>query len=217
MTAPIPPHVGPDIFSWARDFSTWTRRALSQLTFKPSDAPAIENGTMLWDEAGGYPVVSKGGEWRQMVLEGGHYSGNITANQTAASSGTAYALTYHDVNSSGIANGTPASRIVFDEAGEYMVNLSVEISSSSSSTVNFSFWLRINGTDAAFSTMRSALHQNGAVLVLSRSSILTVSADDYLELMWAVDNTSGSLKATAATYPAPSAPASTIAITRIHG
>lgn len=217
MTAPIPPHVGPDIFGWARDFSNWTRRALSQLTFKPSDASAIENGTILWDEASGYPVVSKGGNWRQMVLEGGHFYGVVASSQTAASANTPYALTYTAQTSSGIANGTPASRIVFDEAGEYMVSFSVEISSSSSSTVNFSFWPSINGSDVAFSTMRSALHQNGAVLVLSRSSIFTVSADDYLEIRWSVDNTSGRLSSAASGYPAPSAPASTIGITRIHG
>jgi hypothetical protein len=217
MTAPLPPAVGPNIFDWARDFSAWTRRYLTQLVFKPSGAAAIENGTFLWDEASGYPVVSKGGEWRQIVLEGSHYSGTITADQTAASTNTAYSLTYTAGTSSGIANGTPASRIVFDEAGEYMVSFSVEIASSSSSTVNFWFWPRFNGSDVANSTMRSALHQNNAVLVLTRSALFTVSAGDYLEAMWAVDNTSGSLNATTATAFAPAAPASTIGITRIHG
>mgnify|MGYP003690620839 CR=1 FL=1 len=73
MTSPVPPTVGPDIFEWARTFTTWTRRALTQLVFKPSGAAAIENGTLLWDEAAGYPVVSKGGEWVQIVLEDGKY------------------------------------------------------------------------------------------------------------------------------------------------
>ena len=217
MTAPIPPNVGPDIFDWARDFSTWTRRALSQLIFKPANAAALENGTMLWDEVNGYPVVSKGGEWRQIVLEDGHYSGGITADQTAVAPNTAYALTYTAGTASGIANGTPASRIVFEEAGEYMVSFSAQISSTSSSTVNFWFWPRLNGTDVAGSTMKNALHQNGATLVVSRSALFTVSAGDYLEAMWAVDGTSGFLDATPATAFAPAAPASTIGITRIHG
>jgi hypothetical protein len=55
------------------------------------------------------------------------------------------------------------------------------------------------------------------VLVVSRSAIFDVSAGDYLEAMWAVDSTSGFLDATAATAFAPAAPASTIAITRLHG
>ena len=217
MTSPIPPNVGPDIFEWARTFSTWTRRALTQLVFKPSGAAAIENGTLLWDEANGYPVVSKGGEWRQIVLEDGHYSGGINADQTAVAINTAHALTYTAGTSSGIANGTPASRIVFEEGGEYMVSFSAQISSTSSSTVNFWFWPRLNGTDVVGSTMKNALHQNGATLVVSRSALFTVSAGDYLEAMWAVDSTSGFLDATAATAFAPAAPASTIGITRIHG
>lgn len=217
MTSPIPPAVGPDIFEWARTFTTWTRRALTQLVFKPSGAAAVENGTLLWDEAAGYPVVSKGGEWVQVVLEDGKYSGAITAHQTAATINTPYALTYTPSVADGIANGTPASRIVFDEAGQYMVSFSAQIASTSSSTVNFWFWPRINGTDVAGSSMENALHQNGAVLVVSRSAIFEISAGDYLEAMWAVDNTSGFLSANAATAFAPAAPASTIAITRLHG
>lgn len=217
MTSPVPPTVGPDIFDWARTFTTWTRRALTQLVFKPSGAAAIENGTLLWDEAAGYPVVSKGGEWVQIVLEDGKYSGAVTADQTAATVSTPYALTYTTSVSDGIANGTPASRIVFDEAGQYMVSFSAQIASTSSSTVNFWFWPRINGTDVAGSSMENALHQNGAVLVVSRSAIFEISAGDYLEAMWAVDNTSGFLSANAATAFAPAAPASTIAITRLHG
>jgi hypothetical protein len=217
MTSPIPPTVGPDIFEWARTFTTWTRRALTQLVFKPSGAAAIENGTLLWDEAAGYPVVSKGGEWVQIVLEDGKYSGAVTADQTAATVNTPYALTYTASVSDGIANGTPASRIVFDEAGQYMVSFSAQIASTSSSTVNFWFWPRINGTDVAGSSMENALHQNGAVLVVSRSAIFEINAGDYLEAMWAVDNTSGFLSANAATAFAPAAPASTIAITRLHG
>ena len=217
MTAPIPPNVGPNIFDWAREFSTWTRRALSQLVFKPANAAALENGMMLWDEAAGYPVVSKGGEWRQIVLEDGHYGGAITADQTAAVINTAYALTYTSSTASGIANGTPASRLVIAEGGEYVVNFSTQISSTSSSTVNFWFWPRVNGSDVAGSTMVNALHQNGATLVVSRSAIFNFSAGDYLEAMWAVDSTSGFLDASAATAFAPAAPATTISITRLHG
>ena len=217
MTSPTPPAVGPDIFEWARTFTTWTRRALTQLIFKPSGAAAIENGTLLWDEAAGYPVVSKGGEWVQVVLEDGKYSGSITAHQTAGVINTPYALTYASSVADGIANGTPASRIVFDEAGQYMVSFSAQIASTSSSTVNFWFWPRINGTDVAGSSMENALHQNGSVLVVSRSAIFEINAGDYLEAMWAVDNTSGFLSANAATAFAPAAPASTIAITRLHG
>ena len=216
MSALLPPPVGPDWKIWARQVSTFLSRALPSLQFKTGDETAATNGILLWDDINGYPVVSKNGEFRQIVLEDGQYSGAVTANQTAASANTAYALTYTAGIAEGITNGTPASRIVFEEAGQYMISFSAQISSTSGSTLNFWFWPRVNGVDVAGSTIKSALHNNGAVFVVSRSVIFNFDAGDYLEAMWAVDSTSGLLNASAATAFAPSAPASTIAITRLH-
>jgi hypothetical protein len=202
---------------WSQNIVTYLQRTASRLAFKRADARASENGVILWDEVNEYPIVSKNGEWRQIVLEDGQYSGAVTASQTAALANTAYALTYTPSVESGITNGTPASRLVFAEAGEYMISFSAQISSTSSSTVNFWFWPRVNGVDVAGSTMKNALHQNGAVIVVSRTAIFDFAAGDYLEAMWAVDGTSGTLNASAATAFAPAAPASTMAITRLHG
>lgn len=216
MSRILPP-ITLDIKQWAENMRRYLGRALDQLGFKETYSSASENGVMLWDNVSGYPVVSKNGEWRQVVLEDGQYAGGVTTDQTAASTNTAYALTYTSSIAEGITNGTPASRIVFEESGEYMISFSAQISSTSSSTVNFWFWPRVNGVDVSGSTMKNALHQNGATLVVSRSVIFNFAAGDYLEAMWAVDSTSGFLDATAATAFAPAAPASTIAITRLHG
>ena len=217
MPAPILPPIGPDLRQWGRQLSLYLQQNLAKLGFKTATDNPSENGVILWDEVNGYPVVSKNGELRQIVLEDGQYAGGVTTDQTAASTNTAYALTYTSSTADGITNGTPASRLVFAEAGQYMVSFSAQIASTSSSTVNFWFWPRVNGTDVTGSTMKNALHQNGSVLVVSRSAIFEFSAGDYLEAMWAVDSTSGFLDATAATAFAPAAPASTIAITRLHG
>ena len=217
MTAPSLPPVGPDLRVWATSLTRALLRGLVRLNFLGQNDVPSENGIILWDDTNGYPVVSKNGEFVQIVLEDGNYSGAITTNQTAAAANTAYTLTYTPSVQDGITNGTPASRIVFEEGGEYMVAFSAQIASTSSSTVNFWFWPRVNGADVAGSTMKNALHQNGSVLVVSRSAIFTFAADDYLEVMWAVDSTSGYLDAAAATAFAPAAPASTISITRLHG
>ena len=216
MSRMLPP-ITLDMRQWAENMRRYLGRALDQLGFKDASASASEDGVLLWDATNGYPVVSKNGEWRQVVLEDGQYSGGVTTSQTAALANTAYALTYTPSVESGISNGTPASRLVFAEAGEYMVSFSAQISSTSSSTVNFWFWPRVNGVDVAGSTMKNALHQNGAVIVVSRTAIFDFAAGDYLEAMWAVDGTSGTLNASAATAFAPAAPASTMAITRLHG
>jgi len=217
MSAPSLPPVGPDLRVWAQQLTRALLRGLVRLNFLSSSDIPSENGIILWDDVNGYPVVSKNGEFRQIVLEDGNYSGNITTNVTAAAVNTAYALTYTPIVQEGITNGTPASRIVFEEAGEYMVSFSAQIASTSSSTVNFWFWPRVNGANITGSTMKNALHQNNSILVVSRSAIFTFAAGDYLEAMWAVDSTNGFLDASAATAFAPSAPASTISITRLHG
>ena len=213
----VVPPITLDLSAWAENLRRYLGKALNQLDAKDASVSAAEDGVLLWDRVNGYPVVSKDGEWRQIVLEDGQYAGGVTTDQTAASTNTAYALTYTSSIADGIANGTPASRLVFEEAGQYMIAFSAQIASTSSSTVNFWFWPRVNGTDVAGSTMKSALHQNGSVLVVGRSAIFNFAAGDYLEAMWAVDSTTGFLHSTAATAFAPAAPSSTIAITRLHG
>ena len=208
---------GEDWQTWGRRLMTYLSQTRIPLVQQTGDESASEDGYLMWDRANKYPVVSKDGAWVQVVLEDGQYSGAITTDQTAAAINTAYALTYTSSIADGVTNGTPASRLVFAEAGQYMISFSAQIASSSSSTVNFWFWPRVNGADVSGSTMKNALHSNTSVLVVSRSAIFDLQAGDYLEAMWAVDSTSGFLDATAATAFAPSAPASTIAITRLHG
>lgn len=217
MSALLPPPVGPDWKVWARQVSTYLTRALPSIQFKTGGETAATNGIFLWDDVSGYPVVSKNGEFRQIVLSDGQYEGAITTDQVAAVINTPYALTYTAATADGITNGTPASRLVFEEAGHYMASFSAQITSTSSSTVTFYFWPRINGVDAPDSTIVASLHQNDATTVVSRATTFNVQAGDYLEVMWAVDRLAGYLEATPATAFSPAAPATTVGITRLYG
>jgi len=217
MSAILPPPVGPDWKVWARQISTYLTRALPSIQFKTGGETAATNGIFLWDDVSGYPVVSKNGEFRQIVLSDGQYEGAITTDQVASVINTPYALTYTAATADGITNGTPASRLVFEEAGHYMASFSAQITSTSSSTVTFYFWPRLNGSDAPNSTIVSALHQNDATTVVSRATTFNVQAGDYLEVMWAVDRLAGYLEATPATAFSPAAPATTVGITRLYG
>lgn len=214
----VPLPLGNDWKTWSRQLTSFLSNAIPNLSHKTGQDNPSQNGTLLWDDVNQYPVISKNGEWRQVVLEDGHYNGGVTTDQTAAVANTAYALTYTANSSDGIANdGTNPSRLVVDEAGEYMISFSAQISAGSASSVDFYFWPRINGTDAAGSTMVNTLKNNGARLVVSRTAIFNFAAGDYLEAMWAVSDINGFLDATAATAFCPAAPASTITITRLHG
>lgn len=217
MPAPVLPPLGPDWSQWGRQLTTYLQRQLPRLFTKTSDDNPSENGIILWDEVNGYPVVSKGNEFRQIVLSDGYANFILTSDATPATASTAYKLTYDaPVGNHGITQGTPASRIIFEEAGEYVLSFSAQISSTSSSTVHFYFWPSINGIDVPNSAMTTALHQNNATLVVSRTQIFNVSAGDYLEVNYMIDSTSGFLNYTAASSPVPALPASTLSITRTH-
>jgi hypothetical protein len=218
MAAPVLPPLGPDWAQWGRQLSSYLSRQLPRLFTKTSTDNPSENGIMLWDEVNGYPVVSKNNEWRQVVLEDGHANFILTSDVTPALANTAYKLTYDaPVGNSGITQGTPPSRIVFEEAGEYILSFSAQISSTSASTVHFYFWPSLNGTAVADSAMTTALHQNNATVVVSRSQIFTVTAGSYVEVNYMIDSTSAFLNYTAASSPVPALPASTLSITRLHG
>ena len=111
---------------------------------------------------------------------------------------------------------TNPERIVFREKGEYLLNFTAEITSSSASTVKFYFWPSKNGTNLSNLSLIKTIHVNGGVLTGGRTYLLALEKDDYIEMKWAVNSTSGSLNASAATAFAPASPASTLAITRIH-
>jgi len=214
----IPQSSGTTWQSWANSISRYLAQVRSKLRQKTAGESASEDGVILWDRQNKYPVVSRNGEYVQIVLEDGHADLGISSDVTAAAINTAYALTFDTpTNAVGISLGTPSSRIVFSEAGEYLLSFTAQIASTSSSTVNFWFWPRKNGTDVAGSTIKAALHQNNATTVVSRSALFTLEENDYIEVMWAVDSTSGFLDNAAATAFAPSTPSATLSITRIHG
>lgn len=213
----VPPYT-PDIQAWAENIRRFLGKALNQLDAKDQYSSAAEDGVILYDRVNDYPVVSRNGEFRQILLEGGHVKLIRTTAQTAASANTAYSITYEaPTNNYKIdRDATNNERIVFEETGEYLLSFTAEITSSSASDVKFYFWPAKNGTNINNLTMVKSIHNNGGTMLASRVFLLEFVANDYIEMKWAVDSTNGSLGATAATSFSPASPSSTLAITRIH-
>ena len=218
MPAPILPPIGQDLRQWGRALTGYLQRNLSKLGFKSTSDSAAEDGVILWDAVNGYPTVSKGGEWREIILSDGDAVFGVSSNITAAAANTAYAITYDNPqHAHGIAkDGTNPERIVFDESGHYMLAFTAQIDATTSSSTDFWFWPAINGTDVTGSTMKNSLKQSGSTLVVSRTALFEIAAGDYLEVKWAVSTTTGQLTAFAATAFCPAAPATTLTITRVH-
>jgi hypothetical protein len=211
------PRVTPDLRGWAMNLTRYLSQTASKLRYKSDDVSAPADGTILWDAAGGYPVVSKSGEWRQIVLADGYAVLGQDADITAAAANTAYKIALDDIITEGITlTGSPLTEITFVEGGLYSLSFSAQISSTSGSTVYFRFWPRINGSDAAGSTILASLHNNGATTTVSRTAIFSVSAGDVLNVMWATTSTNGFLHAHSATAYAPASPSVTLVISRIN-
>ena len=213
----VPPVIGERWQIWAEDLRRYLGRVQSQLSAKEATSSANEDGVILWDRTNGYPVVSKGGEFRQILLADGYAILGQDSDITAAASNTAYKVALDGIALDGITlTGSPLTDITFEEAGLYSLSFTAQIASSSSSTIEFRFWPRINTVDVAGSTIVASLHNNGATIVVSRTAIFTVAAGDVLNVMWAVSSTSGSLKAHAATAYAPASPSVTLNIVRVQ-
>lgn len=211
-----PPLPATDWKLWAERLIDFLQRTKSQLTFKTGTKPATQNGVILWDTSG-YPVVSKDGEYRQIVLADGYASYSRSTDQVAAAANTAYPITFDTtVFENGLTLGADNYTITFEEEGIYMLSFSVQLLSSSSGAKNAWFWPRINGTDSAGSTIKVTLSANSQTLVMSRSAIFPMSAGDTLAAYWAVDDVDLHLDALASTAFAPSAPSVILGITRLR-
>ena len=62
-----PPPGGPEWKPWGERLNDYLRRVRSQLAYFETGDSAKDDGIILWDSTG-YPVVSAGGEFKQIVL-----------------------------------------------------------------------------------------------------------------------------------------------------
>ena len=140
-----------------------------------------------------------------------------TSDQSPAATNTAYAVTFDSTRiSNGAVIGTPSSHIVVPASGLYQVQATIQLGSSSSSAKNIWVWYRKNGVDVANSARLVTLSGNGAYTPVSVNEPISMTANQYVELMFASDSTAVTIDAVAATAFAPAAPAVVLEITQIQ-
>lgn len=136
-----------------------------------------------------------------------------TTTQTPAAANTAYAVT---INSADPANNgisvASGSRITFAYTGVYSITFSIQFTNSDTQIHDANVWLRKNDsgstgdvpdTDSKFSVPNShgGIHGN---LVGTVNFVLSLTAGDYIELIWSTNNTAITLT----TIPAGTSPVS---------
>ena len=130
-----------------------------------------------------------------------------TTTQTAALINTAYGMTFNTVGfNRGVTIGTPTSRIYTDRPGLYNIQFSAQLDKTSGGTAFIYIWLRLNGVDVPNSATQIRIQGNDAEIFSSANLFLDLKAGDYVELMWAVSDTSVQLQHRAAAAPVPAIP-----------
>jgi hypothetical protein len=139
-----------------------------------------------------------------------------TDSQSPAAANTAYPLTINTTQiANGVSIGTTTSHVIVAQAGLYNIAVSVQITSTNSSQKSIWVWLRLNGTtDIANSARVASITLNNGYLVVTLNAIVSLLANDFIEIMYASDSTNVSIATVAATAFAPVAPAVILAVTQ---
>jgi hypothetical protein len=145
------------------------------------------------------------------------YAGGFanTATQTLSGAGTATAVTFNTTNYAAGVSLSASSRINVTRAGAFVVSATVSLDKTTGGSTLAYLWLRKNGVDVANSTSRWRLKGNDDEVLVPLLATLSLSHSDYVELMWAADDTNVILNAHAATAFAPASPSALLSITQV--
>lgn len=162
----------------------------------------------LWEELQGFGRSVP-------ILHYGAFSD--TTLQTAASINTAYGMVFNTTDSSnGVSIGSPSSRLVVDYQGVYNVQFSAQLDKTSGGTGNIYIWLRKNGINVANTATTVAIQGSAAQTVAAWNFIIQLEPTNYVELMWATDDTSVRILAASATSVWPAIPSVICTITQVN-
>lgn len=139
-----------------------------------------------------------------------------TDSQNPAVINTAYPLLFTNTEiANGVSIGGTTSQIIIAQAGLYNIACSVQITSNNAAQKSIWVWLRKNGTTNFTNSARIAsITLNGGYLVVTLNEVASLLAGDFIEVMYAANNTNVSIATVAATAFAPAAPAVILAVTQ---
>jgi len=135
-----------------------------------------------------------------------------STTQSIGAINTNYEMTFSDTDlSNGISIGSPTSKIVFTKSGIYNITFSIQFVNQASQMQDANVFLKLNGSNIANSSSHVSIHSkhsgvNGQ-LIATVNFMLSISANDYLELVWNANSTDVSI-ATIPVGVTPSTPAS---------
>jgi hypothetical protein len=133
-----------------------------------------------------------------------------TANQTVASTTTAYAVAFAaELDKHGLThdNATNNSRIYIEQTGEYSILASAIAHDTTADKTHMDCWLAIDGTAVASSNTRVEIATKETEVIIAVQFNIDLTAGQYIELMYHGDATTLRFQETAAAST-PTRPAS---------
>jgi hypothetical protein len=128
-----------------------------------------------------------------------------TTTQAAAATGTAYSVLLATTD---ISDGVwlDGAKVYVDTPGVYNFQTSIQVDKTSGGTGHLYLWFAKNGSSIANSASAIRVQGNDAEVFSSVNLFVPMARGDYVELKWAVDDTSVQLQSFAAAPPVPAVP-----------
>ena len=142
-----------------------------------------------------------------------------TADQTAASTTAAYAMTYNTTDFSDGVSLSNNSRLVAGFSGIYNLQFSSQFINTDSQIQDVSVWFRKNGTDIPNSNSQFSIpNRHGSTdgaLIAALNIYVDLAKNQYVEIMWSASNVAVSMDYLAA-QTSPTRPATPSVIATMH-
>lgn len=156
------------------------------------------------------------------VLQGRAYASfsDVTDQTGSVSAATAVKFGTTEIAGAGITmvtDGSNLTRLTFAVAGTYMVAPSIQLANSDSSDHDATFWFALNGTNIDRSATKITVPKaaDGGAAILQIVFYVTVTAGQYVQVLWLPENVAVTLDHTAAGAIAPAIPSAIVVAERI--
>lgn len=146
---------------------------------------------------------------------------DVTDQTGSVSAATAVKFGTNDINSHGVtvvSSGGNATRVTYAEAGTYMIAPSLQLKNSDSSDHDATIWFAKNGTaiPASATVVTVPKAADGGAAYFQIVFYVTVTAGQYIEVMWLPENVAVTIDHTAAGAIAPAIASAIVVTERIN-
>lgn len=135
-------------------------------------------------------------------------------DQTIPSANTAQAVTLENTETSNGISVVSGSRITVSQAGLYDLSISLQVTSSNASSIDFYAWLRKMGVDIPRSRLDFTIKANGDTKIVSTTYQISMQAGEYIQIMVAANATGVFLDARPILGFAPDAPSAIVTMSQ---